>query len=173
MENFSIKSYAAQFRIFSGSADPPKTKSPDSSSETSTKPASKTEMQTSGLQNKDGDTVSLSLEARIIQISMMRSDDGAPISRSGYSRADLHQPMGNPEDVASLVLQQLQNEHSEKGGSVQAFVDDIQKRMDSRREAVSRNTDGFSDFRKQVDSLITSGLSAWSQSGGQALNIQA
>jgi hypothetical protein len=225
MENISIQSYSAQLRIYSRSADPPKPKLPDTSSGTSSEASSRS----CDFQSKDGDTFSMSLEARIVQISMSRSDDGAQLGQGaddsqgsgalgsdsqsgGTSKNGLlktlmqalggflgndgagatdtvealepgsargqgpkhphrHHPMGNPEDVASKVLQHLQQEHAEKGGSLQAFVDQIQKRMENRREAGSGKTDGSSDFRAQVDSLITSGLTAWAQTGGEtALN---
>lgn len=221
MENLSINSYSAQLRIYSGSTDPPKSKLSDTSSGSS----SNTESRFSDFQNQDGDSFTMSLEARIIQISMTRSDDGALIAGQGTDRVkgkesqandpqsgglfgsglvkalmqalggflgndgansvDMgsavktetadnqvsedrhhHHPLGNPEDVASKVLQHLQQEHSEKGGSLQAFVDDVQKRMEIRRNGRSGKTDQFSSFRIQVDSLITTGLTAWAQTGG-------
>jgi hypothetical protein len=225
MENLSIKSYSAQLRIYSGSTDPPKPKLSDTSSGTSSNPASRW----SDLQSPDGDSFTMSLEARIIQISMTHSDDGAPIAGKGVNRmqgngsqendsqsggvfgsglvktlmqalggflgndgakavdntnasdpvaisdhrnrysAQMRHHMGNPEDVASRVLQHLQLEHAERGGSLQVFVDDIHKRMENRRDVNSSKTDGTSSFRIQVDTLITSSLTAWSQAGGTSL----
>ncbi len=221
MESISIQSYSAQLRIYSGSTDPPKPKLSDPSSGTSSNTASRS----SDLQNQDGDSFTMSLEARIIQISMTRSDDGAQISGKGIGRTqgtDSHEnesqsggvfgsglvkalmqalggflgndgasatdktaavesdsipehehhthprksPMGNPEDVASKVLQHLQLEHAERGGSLQTFVDGIQKRMENRRNDRNSKADASGSFRSQVDSLITSGLTAWAQTGG-------
>jgi hypothetical protein len=212
MENFSIKSYSAQLRIYSGSSDPPKAKL----SETSSNPASESSKDSSGMQSRDGDSFSLSLEARIVQISMKRSDDGAKISnermdgasgsgmvktlmqalggflgndgvnaineskpldvkalqgRSGRGYPSYH-PMGNPEDVASQVLQHLQAEHAEKGGALQAFIDVIQKRMEHRKETSASRSDGSSEFRLQVDTMITSSLTEWARTGGGDINIE-
>lgn len=162
MENFSIKSYSEQLRLYSRSADPPKTKAADPASESSTSTLSNSGSKTSDLQSKDGDSVSLSLEARAASLSRIQPDDGA-----------LPTSMVDPEDVAAKVLQQLQQEHSEKGGSLQAFVEGIQNKLENRKEAGNQNIHGSNDFRLQVDFLIKSGLKAWSQSGGQTLNIQA
>lgn len=253
MENISIQSYSAQLRVYSGSVGPPQGE-PTTSQFTGSNPASKGDSISASLtsvslkandtvsRSSDGDSFSLSLEARIVQISMTRSDDGVNLDNSnsesknatfgsglvktlmqtmssllgkddagnlslernssststensesvntipnqtrsqrlGQSHGKHHRhdhsqmnPMGNPEDVASKVLQQLQQEHSQKGGSLQTFVDTIQKRMENRRTVTSNMSDGSSEFRTQVDTLITSGLTAWSQRGGQSLNIQA
>ncbi len=224
MESISIQAYSAQLRIYSSSTDPPKPKLVDPSSGTSSNTASRS----SDLQNQDGDSFTMSLEARIIQISMTRSDDGAQISGKGISRTqgmdsqenesqsggvfgsglvkalmqalggllgndgasatDKAVPvasdgipehkhhrhsrtghMGNPEEVASKVLQHLQLEHAERGGSLQTFVDDIQKRMENRRNDRNSTADASGSFRSEVDSLITSGLNAWAQTGGSSL----
>ncbi|GEM_PF-3730958 len=252
MENISISSYSAQLRIYSGAAGPPKPKLAQTSSGTSSEPASDLSLGSQAgsaagacdVKNKDGDSFSLSLEARIVQISMTRSDDGVQdwsgkdaggsqgdaskssgaqavdsqsggsfgsglvkalmqavglmgkdaasatgqtngqgaddgasnpeALRSGGGRHRHHHPhMGNPEDVASKVLQHLQQEHASKGGDLQAFVDQVQKRMENRKGSSGGNSDGSADFRNQVDSLITSGLTAWAQTGGASVNVQA
>ena len=79
MESFSMTAYSAQLRMYSGSADPPKPKLRDTSSETSFEPRS----HSCDFKNKDGDSFSLSLEARIVQISISSSDDGAASGDQG------------------------------------------------------------------------------------------
>ncbi len=176
MESLSIQSYSAQLRIYSKGADPPKSTINKKEGETTPNTSSVS----TDFQNQDGDSFSMSLEARIIQISVTHTDDGAATGNQPGGNLQVnsaqhkHQhPMGNPEDVASKVLQHLQQEHQESGESLQSFVNQVQNRMESRQAARSSKPDGFNEFRMQVDTLIVSGLNSWSQSGGQGINLQA
>lgn len=127
-------------------------------------------MQAVGLANKDGASATDQVAGQTADSGP--ADPDAVQSRGG--RHHRHHPhMGNPEDVASKVLQHLQQEHASKGGDLQAFVDQVQTRMENRKAATSGKSDGSSDFRSQVDSLITSGLTAWAQTGGSTVNVQA
>ncbi len=272
MDSFSIQSYSAQLRIFSGSAGPPKPPPINDKDGQNIQNAQNIQNvpmvqdDPPGLTSKDGDSFSMSLEARIVQISMTRSDDGvsdldtkamnklkaANLSANAANNANAddflgklasmgslkagdvsansaatgsgtnliksmmqalsgflgndggvatdqkvesapdqirgnnkghhhshHHPMGNPEDVASKVLQHLQQEQADSGEPLQVFVDKVHQKMENRRDALknqdlSKKDPGqFNEYRSQVDTLITSGLTAWAHSGGQSINLQA
>ena len=79
MDSISITSYSAQLRMYSGSAEPSKPKLRDTSSGTSSEPASRS----CDFRSKDGDSFSMSLEARIVQISMTSSEDGTKAGGKG------------------------------------------------------------------------------------------
>ena len=93
MESFSIQSYSAQLRVYSGSVGSTQGE-PATSPLTSSNPAVQGDSISASLtsvslkanssvsRSSDGDSFSLSLEARIVQISMTRSDDGVNLNNS-------------------------------------------------------------------------------------------
>jgi hypothetical protein len=161
-------------------------------------------------QSKDGDTFTLSLEARILQVSITQSDGGGGADASNALAAaqngddgsglvnalmkavkDLfgqdgsadqgaadgvegkkhhghHHALKDPQDVADRVLKHLENEYAQSGGTRQDFADEVKKRMANRQASSQANSYGGSNFRGQVDALVSSGLEAWMQGGSDS-----
>ena len=179
--------------------------------------------------NRDGDTFTLSMEARSVQISgtlivddagklpdgqdakkfltdmgMSKeavaavlaktdgSDDIDRLSGAGFVNAFLdamdkassgrghqgqngHRPhfprLGDPQDVANALLDQLDRRHAEHGGSRSDFAERVKQRManwknpESQPSSTTRISVEYHEFRAEVHTLMTSGVDAWAASG--------
>lgn len=151
--------------------------------------------------SKDGDTFTLSIEARTLQISKTitiettGSGDGADAAgAAGQSQQpggkdrltgmvsslmDALKTMGgkngkhrhhfphlsDPEDVANKILDRLDKDYAEKGGSKTDFAAEIKKKLADWKASgsSSRTTVEYQEFRSDVHMQLTSGLDSWAK----------
>ena len=139
--------------------------------------------------SKDGDTFTLSIEARTLQVSQTitieTNDAAGKTSRDGEAerlgggfvnalldamdkadgkhRKPRHQfpELTGPEDLASKVLEQLNRDHAEKGGTRLDFADAVKKRLADWNPSAARVSVEYQEFRSQVKMTISGGLDAW------------
>ncbi|MDQ3003216.1 MAG: hypothetical protein M3Y08_18395 [Fibrobacterota bacterium] len=143
--------------------------------------------------SKDGDTFTLSIEARSLQVSQtitIETDDAAGKSgrngeaerlgggfvnalldamdkADGKHRKPRHQfpELTDPEDVASKVLEQLNRDHADQGGTRLDFADAVKKRLADWKPSAARISVEYQEFRSQVNMAISGGLDAWASEG--------
>ncbi|MEO7427724.1 MAG: hypothetical protein ABI036_21250 [Fibrobacteria bacterium] len=123
--------------------------------------------------SKDGDTFSLSIEARTIRISESYEVSGGealqaisgPHAKQGKDDRHRHHflSLENPGDVAENLLEQITRRHATQGGSKADAAADIKKRLADWKPAAGKATVEYLEFRSQVHMRLSQGLDAWVQ----------
>lgn len=140
--------------------------------------------------NADGDSFTLSIEARTMQVSesvtVEESGDaqaaqsastdklGGAIDsfldafdkvggKGSHHKRHHHFPqLGDAEDVAGQAMQHVDKEHSGKDCSRSEFADEIKGRLASWKATKSVSVE-YTEFREQVSISLSSSLDAWAQ----------
>lgn len=142
--------------------------------------------------SKDGDTFTLSIEARTLQVSRtitIETDDAAQVKSGrpseeervggGFVKALLEEmdkadgkyrkprhlfaPLSGPEDVAGKMLASLDSDHAAAGGTRLDFADAVKKRLEQWKPSATRVTMEYQEFSSQVKLMMTGGLDAWAR----------
>ena len=140
----------------------------------------------------DGDTFTLSVEARVIQVteSVTIESDGdcarpgeadrlarhgqveglmEALDRShGHGRRHGYPRLADAEDVASRIAEDWDREFAARGGSRRDFAEALRQRLDRWRDAGSgarRMTLEHSEFHSEVAVRITERLGSWAEDG--------